>query len=115
MRQEAPKQSRELAGLSGSFSSNQQGKPWKKEMSSGIVDHINLAGIKSRLYCTQRQIQLEDTRLPFPCIHLSNFDHTTLEGFGFAAEKRHGAKQVNARRRLRGSGTWRSVRPARIV
>ncbi len=42
------------------FGPDQQGEPWKEKVSTGIVDHIYLAGIKARFERCERHVLLED-------------------------------------------------------
>ena len=104
----------------GAVLPDQQGKPRKQEVTAGVVDHIDLAGIKARLERGQRHIQLEDGGLSLARIQIGQLDQRTLVGFGLPLKERDVGQEPDAGfvpslaqlPRIRGI---RRSRPRRIV
>ena len=64
-------------------------------MSGGIVDHIDLAGIKAGFQAVERKIQLKNARLAIARIQFAQFNQRAFVDFRLAAEKGDIREQVD--------------------
>src|SRR5215469_7174920 len=95
---------------------HQKGQSWKPELASGVINHIDLASIETRLQRCEWHIQLKYRCTPIRCIEPLALDDGCFVSLCISFEECHIGQEANALLSVcQVVGRWANPFPPRII